>query len=62
MSGLMRGGELRKTVNVNVAGKNVLRLVAHGGGDGNAGDLAAWARVTGCPAATAPAGAPGEGS
>jgi glucose/arabinose dehydrogenase len=51
-SGVMRGGELRKTVNLALAGKKELRLVVTDGGDGNAFDLADWAgaRVTGCPA------------
>lgn len=51
-SGLMHGGDLRKSVNLNVAGKNELRLVVTEGGDGNASDRADWAgaRVTGCPA------------
>lgn len=57
-SGLMRGSDLRKPVNVNVAGKNELRLVVSDGSDGNAFDLADWggARVTGCAAASVPAG------
>lgn len=51
-SGLMHGSDLRKSVNVSVAGKNELRLVVTDGGDGNIGDRADWAgaRVTGCPA------------
>lgn len=50
-SGLMRGGDLRKSVNVSVAGKNELRLVVGDGGDGNVSDRADWAgaRITGCP-------------
>ncbi|HJV75991.1 MAG TPA: PQQ-dependent sugar dehydrogenase [Noviherbaspirillum sp.] len=60
-SGLMRGSDLRKTVNVSVAGKNELRLVVTDGGDGNASDRADWAgaRVTGCPAALGDAAAGG---
>lgn len=51
-SGLMRGGDLRQSVNVSVAGKNELRLVVTDGGNGNIADRADWAgaRVTGCPA------------
>ncbi|MGH8807758.1 MAG: NPCBM/NEW2 domain-containing protein [Noviherbaspirillum sp.] len=54
-SGVMRGGDLRKTVNLGVAGKNELRLVVTDGGDGNTFDQAdrAGARVTGCPAPVA---------
>lgn len=51
-SGVMRGSDRRKPVNVSVAGKNELRLVVTDSGDGNASDFADWAgaRVTGCPA------------
>ncbi len=54
-SGVMRGGDLRKTVNVGVAGANELRLVVNDGGNGSAFDSADWAgaRITGCPS-TAP--------
>lgn len=50
-SGLMRGSDLRKSVNVSVAGKNELRLVVTDGGDGNVADRADWAgaRIAGCP-------------
>lgn len=50
-SGVMTGKDLRKTVNVSVAGKRELRLVVTDAGDGNAFDHADWgaARVTGCP-------------
>lgn len=49
-SGVMRGSDLRKTINLSVAGKNELRLVVTDGGDGNAADRANWAgaRITGC--------------
>jgi glucose/arabinose dehydrogenase len=49
-SGITRGGEVRKTVSVSVAGKAELRLVVTDGGDGKASDHADWggARVTGC--------------
>ncbi len=54
-SGITRAGDVRKTVNVGVAGKNELRLVVTNGGDGNTGDHADWggARVSGCPAVLA---------
>jgi len=57
-SGLMHGGDLRKSVNISVAGKNELRLVVTDGGDGNVSDRADWAaaRVTGCQT-SAPASA-----
>jgi glucose/arabinose dehydrogenase len=50
-SGFMHGGDLRKSINVSVAGKSELRLRVTDGGDGNAFDIADWAgaRVTGCP-------------
>ena len=56
-SGTMRGGEQRKTINLNVAGKKELKLVVTNGGDGNVSDRADWAgaRVTGCPAQAAAA-------
>jgi len=54
-SGIVRGTDLRKTINVSVAGKSELRLVVTDAGDGNASDRANWAgaRVTGCPASLA---------
>lgn len=49
-SGLMRGSDMRKAVNVSVGGKRELRLVVTDGADGNNADHASWggARVTGC--------------
>jgi hypothetical protein len=49
-SGITRGGDVRKTVNVSVANKAELRLVVTDGGDGKGSDHADWggARVTGC--------------
>jgi glucose/arabinose dehydrogenase len=65
-SGVVTGGDRRKSVNLSVAGKKTLRLVVTDGGNSNAFDIADWAgaRVTGCPAGMAPAapaasGAPG---
>lgn len=50
-SGLMRGGDARKAIELSVAGKKELRLVVTDAGDGNAFDHADWGgpRVTGCP-------------
>jgi glucose/arabinose dehydrogenase len=49
-SGLLRPGDARRTVNVSVANKSILRLVVDDGGDGNYFDHADWAgaRVSGC--------------
>jgi hypothetical protein len=54
-SGVMRGGDLRKNINLDIKGKKDLRLVVTDAGDGNAFDQADWggARVTGCPAQVA---------
>jgi MYXO-CTERM domain-containing protein len=41
-SGLMRGGDNRKAINVDVSGAQQLRLVVTDGGDGNSGDRANW--------------------
>lgn len=62
-SGLMRGGDLRKSINISVAGKSELRLVVSDGGDGAMFDSADWAgaRVTGCPVPAA-AGTAGSGN
>lgn len=51
-SGIMRGGDLRKNVNISVAGAGELRLVVSDAGDGITADSADWAgaRITGCPA------------
>ncbi|RZI43421.1 JDVT-CTERM domain-containing protein [Herbaspirillum sp. HC18] len=63
-SGVMTGGDRRKSLNISVAGKKTLRLVVTDGGDGNALDLADWAgaRVTGCPAMAETAAAPAASS
>ena len=49
-SGVVRGADLRRNVNVSVAGRRQMRLLALDAGDGNAYDHADWAgaRVTGC--------------
>jgi glucose/arabinose dehydrogenase len=44
-SGLVRGSDLRKAVNVDVTGKRELRLVVADGGDGNSLDRANWGGV-----------------
>jgi hypothetical protein len=51
-SGVVRGGDPRKVVNVAVTGGRTLRLVVTDAGDGNGYDHANWAgaRVTGCRA------------
>lgn len=51
-SGTVHGSDLRKAINVSVAGKSELRLIVTDAGDGNTFDRANWAgaRVTGCPA------------
>jgi glucose/arabinose dehydrogenase len=59
-SGIVRGSDPRRSVNVSVSGARQLRLVVTDGGDGNELDVANWAgaRVTGCPgpdAGTGPA-------
>lgn len=48
-SGRMSGSSAAKTINADVKGKNVLKLVVTNGGDGNAYDHADWAgaRLTG---------------
>jgi glucose/arabinose dehydrogenase len=50
-SGIVRGSDTRKSINLPVAGKNEMRLVVTDAGDGTLFDLADWAggRVTGCP-------------
>jgi glucose/arabinose dehydrogenase len=49
-SGLVRGGEARKSAFLSVANKNTLRLVVSNGGDGQGFDHASWggAHITGC--------------
>jgi len=49
-SGIVRGSDLRRAVNVGVAGKQQMRLVVTDAGDGKNYDHADWAgaRVTGC--------------
>jgi LPXTG-motif cell wall-anchored protein len=42
-SGLLRGSDTRKPINVDVTGKRELRLVVTDGGDGNSSDIANWA-------------------
>lgn len=42
-SGVMRGGDSRKSINVDVSGAQQVRLVVTDAGDGNTGDLANWA-------------------
>jgi glucose/arabinose dehydrogenase len=51
-TGLVRGGEARKSAFVAVANKSTLRLVVTNGGDGQGYDHASWggAHVTGCGA------------
>jgi glucose/arabinose dehydrogenase len=51
-TGLVRGGEARKSAFLAVANKNTLRLVVTNGGDGQGFDHASWggAHVTGCGA------------
>ncbi len=55
-SGTVRGGDPRKTVNVNVAGKKELRLAVNDAGDGITSDHADWggARVSGCSTPSTP--------
>lgn len=49
-SGIVRGADLRRNVNVGVSGRQQMRLVVQDAGDGNQYDHADWAgaRVTGC--------------
>jgi glucose/arabinose dehydrogenase len=57
-SGITRGGDIRKTVNISVANKNELRLVVTDAGDGQGYDHADWggARVGGCGPMSPPVG------
>jgi hypothetical protein len=57
-SGIVRGADLRRNVNVSVAGKQQMRLVVTDAGDGKSFDHADWAgaRVTGCGTVQPPAG------
>jgi glucose/arabinose dehydrogenase len=59
-SGVMSGGDSRKSISISVAGKRAMRLVVTDGGDGNAFDFADWAgaRVAGCMAAAGGATTP----
>jgi hypothetical protein len=52
-SGLMDGLSYTKAVNVDVTGKKELKLVVTDGGDGIAGDWAAWADARLTPSSTA---------
>lgn len=57
-SGIVRGADLRKPVNVSVAGKSQMRLVVTDAGDGKSFDHGDWAgaRVTGCGTTQPPVG------
>ncbi len=57
-SGVMRGPDSTKSVNVNVAGKKELKLVVLDAGDGKSSDHADWAdaKLTSCTATPAAAG------
>jgi glucose/arabinose dehydrogenase len=57
-SGIVRGADLRKALNVSVAGKQQMRLVVTDAGDGKNSDHADWAaaRVTGCGTTQPPVG------
>jgi LPXTG-motif cell wall-anchored protein len=66
-SGLVRGSDQRRAINLSLAGKSELRLLVTDGGDGTASDRANWAgaRLTSCgdlPADTfTPTGSGGGG-
>jgi hypothetical protein len=44
-SGTMRGGQAAKQIDIDVRGKNQLRLVVTDAGDGNTSDHADWANA-----------------
>lgn len=44
-SGIMNGGSPHQSINVNITGKNTLKLIVTDGGDGNTCDHADWANA-----------------